>query len=140
MCSFLEDVKFKQVFLKLNYTFLVLNYFYYTIKVLFFQSWSFDFCQLQTGQMGYDTSGCGSAAGSQNGVSGQHMIPGSAAAAAAAAAALAQYGGYQAQVSSYPLQSWHSVVPQYTVMQPPHMSQVEVSIIYNFSIIFNVLC
>ncbi|XP_073970710.1 RNA binding motif single stranded interacting protein alan shepard isoform X7 [Rhodnius prolixus] len=80
---------------------------------------------LQTGQMGYDTSGCGSAAGSQNGVSGQHMIPGSAAAAAAAAAALAQYGGYQAQVSSYPLQSWHSVVPQYTVMQPPHMSQVE---------------
>ncbi|XP_073970732.1 RNA binding motif single stranded interacting protein alan shepard isoform X27 [Rhodnius prolixus] len=78
-----------------------------------------------TGQMGYDTSGCGSAAGSQNGVSGQHMIPGSAAAAAAAAAALAQYGGYQAQVSSYPLQSWHSVVPQYTVMQPPHMSQVE---------------
>ncbi|XP_073970733.1 RNA binding motif single stranded interacting protein alan shepard isoform X28 [Rhodnius prolixus] len=81
--------------------------------------------ELQTGQMGYDTSGCGSAAGSQNGVSGQHMIPGSAAAAAAAAAALAQYGGYQAQVSSYPLQSWHSVVPQYTVMQPPHMSQVE---------------
>uniref|UniRef100_T1HWI0 Uncharacterized protein n=1 Tax=Rhodnius prolixus TaxID=13249 RepID=T1HWI0_RHOPR len=85
----------------------------------------FNFSKLQTGQMGYDTSGCGSAAGSQNGVSGQHMIPGSAAAAAAAAAALAQYGGYQAQVSSYPLQSWHSVVPQYTVMQPPHMSQVE---------------
>ncbi|XP_014241459.1 protein alan shepard isoform X3 [Cimex lectularius] len=69
--------------------------------------------ELQGSQMGYDTSG-------QNGVGAGHMLP-----------LTAQYGNaYQAQVPSFQLQAapWHSVLPQYTVMQaqpPPHMSQVE---------------
>lgn len=64
-----------------------------------------------SGQMGYDGS-------SQNGVATQHMLP-----------TLAGYGGYQAQVSGYPISaSWHSMLPaQYTVVPTPapHMSGVE---------------
>lgn len=59
--------------------------------------------------MGYD--------GPQNGVGAGHMLP-----------IAAQYGQYQAQVSSYPLPatSWHGVLPQYVMQPAPHMSQVEV--------------
>lgn len=54
--------------------------------------------------------------GPQNGVGAGHMLP------------IAQYGQYQAQVSSYPLpaSSWHGVIPQYVMQPAPHMSQVEV--------------
>ncbi|KAF6208973.1 hypothetical protein GE061_014716 [Apolygus lucorum] len=64
--------------------------------------------QEQGAQMGYE--------GPQNGVGAGHMLP-----------IAAQYGQYQAQVSSYPLPatSWHGVLPQYVMQPAPHMSQVE---------------